>query len=204
MDPAGSSGTGSSGQTGLAPPPIPERPLGPMDSVGIDRILGPWLVAGALAALIAGILVMIASATYARSGFFTPLYRLSALYDPAEMDASMAQARGGHAFYVSPEATILGLAMLIAPGGVLGMVFGLLARALRLRGRVAIVFGAGYGAAVLLAASLMLMPVAGADLADRVGWPGTVVAFLAFGLLLGGWAVLRPQDVFVRPRRLKR
>jgi MFS family permease len=84
-------------------------------------------------------------------------------------------------------------------GAGFGALFALLARALRLRGAVAVLVGAAYGLAVMALMGLVLIPsLAGETAGDQliadapalIGWPVATVAHLVFGLILGVWTAV--------------
>ncbi|HEX2031165.1 MAG TPA: hypothetical protein VHL78_07175, partial [Actinomycetota bacterium] len=119
---------------------------------------------------------------------------------------SMQQAMEGGLFYFRGGPAALGLAIHMVVGAVFGGIFGALARALRLRGGLAVASGIAYGLLVLLGMSFVGLPlVAGvfgagepiAEMPAMVGWPTFTIEHALFGLVLGLWALARPRDVAV-------
>jgi hypothetical protein len=94
-------------------------------------------------------------------------------------------------------------------GGTLGALFGVVARVLRLHGARALAGGVAYGVTVMVLMTLLVLPRVGAmsgagqpiaHMGEEVGWPTFVSYFVVFGLVLGVWLYLRPQDIG-EPRR---
>jgi uncharacterized membrane protein YagU involved in acid resistance len=154
-----------------------------------------WLGVGAVAGIIAGVMMamyaMIASATFLHEGFFTPLYGIaSPLVGMHDVMLSMQ-----HGMFVDAGPMLLGLMVHMLWSAVYGIIFGLIARALHLSGILAVSGGLVYGLVILLLMSFIVLPVVGAGLLPAmVGWPSFTVQHLIFGMVLGLWPVLRPQD----------
>lgn len=208
-----SSSRATRGDAPQVPPAVDERaaPAGPAFG-NIDRILGPWLVAGVLAGLAMMAIAMLGS-WLIRRGFYTPLYQIASVYDRVPLDFSLAQAADGHAWYYRHEPMVLGMAIQVTFGGLLGLVFGLAVRALRPYGRrKTLLTGVAYGLIVMAIGALAFLPLIGrmfgagepiTQMPLQVGLPLFALEFVVFGLVLGLWAVLRPHDVFATPRPLK-
>lgn len=159
-------------------------------------VSGRTVVAGLIAGMVAGAVMamyaMVASATFLHQGFFTPLYGIaSPLVGARAMMASMQQ---GIYFALGPA--VLGLVVHMMWSALYGVVFGLIARATRLRGASAIVAGAVFGLAIELVMSVIVLPILGlASMPGTIGLPSFTVEHLLFGLTLGLWVAARPQDV---------
>ncbi len=147
---------------------------------------------------------MAASATYEGRGFFTPAYHVSFVIDPLTMGMSLQKAGGGERFFFSQESFIFGVVAHLMVGAVFGAVFALLARRLRLRDTPAIWAGLIYGLAVMVLMSAVVLPVAAnmsgaghsiSRMGAEIGWPTWAALHAIFGLALGGWVCVRPQDV---------
>jgi len=77
-----------------------------------------------------------------------------------------------------------------------GVVFALIARAARLHGAWTLVGGVVFGLAVQLVMSVIVLPLVSQDgLVGEIGLPSFTVEHLLFGLTLGLWVALRPQDI---------
>jgi hypothetical protein len=160
----------------------------------IDRLLGRGILAGMLAGAVMGMYAMIASATILGQGLFTPLYGIaSPLVGPGPMRASLQQ---GVYFALGPA--LVGLVIHMMWAAMYGVLFGLIARALQLRGTASTVWGVVYGIGVMLVMSFVVLPLIGAQtMPSMVGWPSFTVEHLVFGLMLGLWPAVRPQDFYV-------
>jgi hypothetical protein len=177
---------------------------------GVERTIENGMMAGMAAAFPMAIFAMIASATWQRAGFYTPMYRIASVLDPLPLEAALEEAAAGSpSFYFYPQPMFAGFAVHLAIGGVFGILFVALARALRLGGPAGagvrsarpLVAGVLYGVAVAALMGLAGLPVAaewlggGAQIADAasiVGWPTFVGWHLVYGLGLGTWVLLRP------------
>jgi len=180
---------------------VKERPL--------ERIAERGVCAGLVGSAATGLFAMVASATYQGRGFFTPMYHAAFTVDPETMVASIAQAAAGEPFYFVRESFIFGMITYAFVGGSLGALFGVMARTLRFHGARALAGGVAYGLTVLGVMSLLVLPRVGAasgagkpitDMGAELGWPTFVAYFLIFGLVLGAWVWLRPQDIGAAPR----
>lgn len=167
----------------------------------VERTIELGMMAGMAAAVPMGIFALIASGTWQHAGVYTPVYRIAAMLDPSPLEVSLEEAAAGSSFYFDPQPFFSGGAVHLALGGFFGVIFALLSRRLRWRGRLALAAGVVYGLAVLALMSLVVLPVAAglvgagreiADTASITGWPTFVVAHLLYGLGLGTWAALRP------------
>jgi hypothetical protein len=177
---------------------------------GVERAIENGMMAGMAAAVPMAIFAMIASATWQRAGFYTPMYRISSVLDRLPLEASLEEAAADWpSFYFYPQPMFAGFAVHLAIGGIFGILFVALVRALRLRGpagsglRSASLLGAGvlYGLAVAVFMGLAWLPVVAewlgggqqiAEAASIVGWPTFLAWHVVYGLGLGTWALLRP------------
>lgn len=178
-----------------------ERPL--------ERIAERGVCAGLVGSAVLGFFAMVASGTYQGRGFFTPMYHAAFLVDPQTMLTSIDQARAGERLFFVQEPFVLGMIFYVIVGGTLGALFGVMARALRLHGTRALPGGVAYGISVMVLLTVLVLPWLGdisgagrpiAHMGDEVGWPTFVSYFVVFGLVLGAWLYLRPQDIG-EPRR---
>jgi uncharacterized membrane protein YagU involved in acid resistance len=168
------------------------------------RQLIPFLLLGALAGVIGGVLMamftMLATATYLQMGFFTPLYAIVApLIGRQTLLTSMANG----VFYFAPGPALLGLLVHLLWSAFWGMIFGLIAHRLHLTEGVAIIGGLVYGLLVMLVMLFIVMPIVGApDLLRLVGALSFIIAHaLFYGLPLGLWPVVQPQFFTGLPAR---
>jgi len=151
-----------------------------------------------------GFFAMAASATYAGRGLYTPAYHVSFIIDPLTMGLSLQKASAGHRFFFSQESFIFGVVAHLMVGAVFGALFAVLAQRLRLRGTRAVWSGLIYGLAAMTLMSLLVLPLAAnmsgaggpiSRMGGEIGWPTWVVLHAIFGLALGTWIYVRPQDV---------
>lgn len=182
----------------LRPDPRTQRAPGP------QHTLEAGIMAGLVAAVPMGLLVMVAGATWQHTGFFTPAYRVVTMLDPTPMRVSLEEAASGSPFYADQQPLVAGIGAHLAVGCFFGVVFALLARALRPRGPAALAAGVAYGLVVMGFMALVGLPLVArvlgggeaiSDLPSLLGWPTFVAAHLLFGLVLGAWLLLRPGDV---------
>jgi len=169
---------------------------------GVERAVETGMMVGMAAAVPMGIFAAIASATWQHAGFYTPMYRIASVLDPLPLQASLEEAAADSpSFYFYPQPMFAGGAVHLAIGGFFGVLFVLLVRALRVRGRVALVAGLVYGLGVAALMGLVLLPVAAellgggrqiAEAASIVGWPTFAASHALYGLGLGIWMALRP------------
>jgi len=169
---------------------------------GVERAIETGMMVGMAAAVPMGIFAAIASATWQHAGFYTPMYRIASVLDPLPLQASLEEAAADSpSFYFYPQPMFAGGAVHLAIGGFFGVLFVLLVRALRVRGRAAVAAGLLYGLAVAALMGLVLLPVAAeqlgggrqiAEAASIVGWPTFAAWHLLYGLGLGIWMALRP------------
>jgi hypothetical protein len=177
----------------------------------IDRALVPGVLAGIVAAALMGLFAIIAAATYRHLPFSTPLREIAVLADPG-LAPPPAQAAGGQHPDVAQGPLVFAGAIHLMVGALFGAVFGLGARAARLRGSAAVAAGILYGFVVMALMSVVVLPVAGrlsgagepiSNLAGRVGWATFAAAHALFGLVLGLWVLVRPWDVARAPDRAR-
>ena len=160
-----------------------------------SRFLG-FLIAGAIAGMIGGAMMamftMIATVTYLGMGFFTPLYVIAS---PLTGRQAMMAAMHGGAFYFALGPAVLGLVVHMMWSALWGIIFGLIAYELHLRGAAAVIGGIVYGVLVMLVMSFIVAPIVGApNFFQLLGWPTWTTGHLLFGIVVGLWPVLRPQD----------
>ena len=125
------------------------------------RLLG-FLIAGAIAGMLGGAMMamftMIATATYLHMGFFTPLYVIGS---PLSGPQSMMTAMHGGVFYFAFGPAILGLVVHMMWSALWGIIFGLIAAGLHLRGAAAVIGGMVYGVLIMLVMNFALLPIVG-------------------------------------------
>lgn len=160
-----------------------------------SRFLG-FLIAGAITGMIGGAMMamftMIATATYLNMGFFTPLYVIAS---PLAGQQAMMTAMHGGAFSFAFGPAMLGLIVHMLWSALWGIIFGLIAAGLHLRGAAAIIAGMVYGVLIMLVMNFGLLPIVGApNLLTLLGGPTFIIGHLLFGMVVGLWPVLRPQD----------
>jgi hypothetical protein len=160
-----------------------------------NRFLG-FLIAGAIAGMIGGAMMamftMIATVTYLGMGFFTPLYVIAS---PLTGRQVMMTATHGGAFYFALGPAVLGLVVHMMWSALWGIIFGLIASGLHLRGVAAVIGGMVFGILVLLVMSFIVGPIVGApNFFQLLGWPTWIIGHLLFGMVIGLWPALRPQD----------
>jgi hypothetical protein len=152
-------------------------------------------MAGMAAAALMALFSMVAAA--GDLGVYGRLYLVTAIVEPGPLRVSMAEAAGGSRSFLEVGGAAAGLAVHLAIGAGFGAVFALAARALRLRGPLALVAGALYGLAVMALMGLVVLPAAAgqtaggqliADAPELLGWPVFAVEHLLYGLVLGLWA----------------
>ena len=169
---------------------------------GVERAIETGMMAGMAAAVPMGIFAMIASATWQRAGFYTPMYRIASVLDPLPLEASLEEAAAGSpSFYFYPQPMFAGFAVHLAIGGFFGVLFVVLVRALRVRGPASVAAGVLYGLGVAALMGLVLLPLGAellgggrqvAEAASIVGWPTFAAWHLLYGLGLGTWRLLWP------------
>lgn len=161
------------------------------------------MLSGVAAAAAMALVTMVAAATVLDLGFYTPIYLVTAIVEPGPLVESIAEAEAGFRFYLEVGGAAAGFAVHLGIGAGFGALFALLARALRLRGVVAVLAGVVYGLAVMALMGLVLIPsLAGETAGDQliadapalIGWPVATVAHLVFGLVLGVWTAVAARD----------
>jgi hypothetical protein len=174
------------------------------DRSAMERVAERGIFAGVVASAVMAVFAMVASGTYQGRGFFTPMYHAAFIIDDETMRVAIAQAGSGEPFYFFREAFVFGMIAHVLVGGVLGGVFAVVADRVRLHGTRAIVGGLVYGLAVMTVMSLVVLPQAAnlfgagepiSRMGAEVGWPTFAAQFAVFGLVLGSWLFLRPQDI---------
>ena len=170
----------------------------------LELVLQRGIFAGFGASTIMGVFAMLTSATYAGRGFFTPAYHVAFIIDPNTMVQSLQKAEAGERFFFSQESFIFGMAGHIMVGAVFGARFAVLAMRLHFRDRRALVGGLIYGLAVMVVMSAIVLPIAAgmsgagqpiSRMGGDIGWPTWIVLHAIYGLALGAWIYVRPQDV---------
>jgi len=170
----------------------------------LELVLQKGIFAGFGASTVMGVFSMLASATYGGRGFFTPAYHVAFVIDPNTMVQSLEKAAAGERFFFSQEAFMFGMATHVMVGGVLGALFAVLAMKFHWRDNRALVAGLLFGLATMVVMSALVLPVvanmSGAGQAisrmgGEIGWPTWVVLHAIFGLALGAWIYVRPQDL---------
>ncbi len=156
---------------------------------------GSLILAGAIAGMIAGAVMamyaMLASATFLGQGLFTPLYGIASPIIGS--DAMMMSMKQGIYFAAGPA--LVGLVVHMMWAALYGIIFGLIASRLRLFGAAAVIGGMIYGIAVMVVMSVFVLPIVGAGaMPGIIGLPSFAVEHLMFGLVLGLWPVVRPDD----------
>jgi hypothetical protein len=174
------------------------------DRTSLEKIAERGIFAGLVASAVMAVFAMVASVTYQGRGLFTPMYHAAFIIDEDTMGVALVKAGAGEPFYFFRETFLFGMITHVLLGGTLGAVFAVTAKRLRLHGTRALLGGVVFGLAVMVVMSLLVLPRA-ADLfgagepisrmGSEVGWPTFVAQFAVFGLALGTWVFLRPQDV---------
>jgi hypothetical protein len=187
------------------------EPRGPMQQPdaraqvpALQRAMEAGIMVGMVAAVPMGIFALIASAAIGHDGFFTPIYRVVSILDPAPLAASLQEAAFGSQFYVDQQPMFSGGAVHLAVGCFFGALFALAARRLRLHGPAALAAGVVYGLAVMTFMAFVGLPLVArvlgggeviTGLPGDLGWPIFVVAHALYGLVLGVWILWRPGDL---------
>ena len=121
------------------------------------------------AAAAMALVAMVAAATVLDLGLYTPVYLVTAIVEPGPLVESIQEAEAGFRFYLEVGGAAAGFAVHLGIGAGFGALFALLARALRLRGAVAVLVGAAYGLAVMALMGLVLIPtLAGETAGDQL------------------------------------
>ena len=170
----------------------------------LEQVLQKGIFAGFGASTVMGLFAMAASASYAGRGFFTPAYHVAFTIDPNTLVQSLQKADAGERFFFAQESFIFGMAGHIMVGAVFGALFAVLAMRLHLRDRRALVGGLIYGLAVMVVMSALVLPIAArmsgagqpiSRMGGDIGWPTWIALHAIYGLALGAWIYVRPQDV---------
>jgi hypothetical protein len=190
----------------------PDRRYDPRAQVpAVQRAMEAGIMAGLVAAVPMGIFALIASQATQNDGFFTPVYRVASIIDPAPLAASIQEAALGSKFYFDQQPFFSAGAAHLGVGCFFGAVFALVARRLRLHGRAALAGGVLYGLAVMAFMAFAGLPAIAAvlgggevirDLPGGLGWPTFVLAHAVYGLALGIWILWRPGDLALAPTQL--
>lgn len=155
-----------------------------------------FLLAGAITGMIGGAMMamftMIATATYLNMGFFTPLYVIAS---PLAGQQAMMTVMHGGTFYFAFGPAVLGLVVHMMWSALWGIIFGLIAVGLHLQGVTAVIGAMIYGVLIMLVMNFVVLPVVGApNLLTLLGGTTFTIGHLLFGMVVGLWPVLRPQD----------
>ena len=174
-----------------------------MDTTNNSTRLIKVLIIGAITGMIAGAVMamftMLATATYLHMGFFTTLY---AIASPLAGQQLLMTSLHQGVFYFAPGAGLVGLVVHMMWSVLFGMIFGLIVYATHLKGVLAVIGGMVYGVLVMLLMSYVVAPLVGApNLLQMLGGLAFTLGHLMFGLVLGLWPVLRPQDFVSRASR---
>ena len=119
------------------------------------------------------------------------------MVEPGPLGVSQREAAEGWRFYLEIGPAAAGMAVNLGIGAGFGALFALAARALRLRGPVAVASGAAYGLAVAAFMGRVALPWAAGEtaggqvIADApllLGWPVFWAGHLLYGVVLGVWA----------------
>ena len=177
------------------------------EETNIDRILVPGILAGMIAAIPMGLFVMIASGTYEDRGFYAPMYDITSLLGDETVARSVQEAASGNLFFLVAEPMLFGVAMHLMVGAFYGAIFAAVARVVPSRAST-VLTGIVYGLLVMVLMSFIVVPVADAILegSERlrsppttVGWGTFTLQHVIYGLVLGWWPWLRPQEARSRP-----
>jgi uncharacterized membrane protein YagU involved in acid resistance len=102
---------------------------------------------------------------------------------------------GRRIVYFALGPALVGLVVHMMWSALYGMIFGLIVYATHLKGALAVISGIVYGVLVMLLMSFIVAPIAGApNLLQMPGGLSFTLGHLMFGLVLGLWPVVRPQD----------
>jgi hypothetical protein len=174
------------------------------DRTALEKVAERGIFAGLVASAVMAVFAMVASATYQGRGLFTPMYHAAFIIDEETLGVAIAKAGEGEPFYFFRETFLFGMIAHVLLGGALGGLFAVAAKRLRLQGTRAILGGLVYGLAVMVVMSLLVLPQAAklfgagepiSRMGAEVGWPTFIAHFAVFGLALGAWLFLRPQDI---------
>lgn len=170
----------------------------------LERTVERGVFAGLVSGAVLGVFAMIASGTFQGRGFFTPMYHAAFILDADTLPRALDEAAAGERFFFIREPFTFGMIIHVMVGGALGALFALVSRALRFQGTRALAGGLLFGLAAMVLMSLVVLPQAGAisgagqpiaRMGTEIGWPTFVAHFAVFGLALGAWVYLRPQDI---------
>lgn len=157
------------------------------------------MLSGVAAAAAMALVTMVAAVTVLDLGLYTPIYLVTAIVEPGPLVDSIAEAEAGFRFYLEVSGAAAGFAVHLGIGAGFGALFAVAARALRLRGVVAVLVGVVYGLAIMALMGLVLIPnLAGETAGDQliagapelIGLPVATAAHLVFGLVLGVWTAV--------------
>ena len=107
----------------------------------------------------------------------------------------MMTAMHGGAISFAFGPAVLGLIVHMMWSALLGIIFGLIAAGLHLRGVVAVIGGMVYCVLVMFIMSYIVASIVGApNFFQLLGWPTWTTGHLIFGMVVGLWPVLRQAD----------
>lgn len=176
------------------------------DRATLERVMERGVFAGLVASGAMGFLAMMASATYQRRGFFTPMYHAAFVIDEDTMATSITKAAAGDPFYLFRETFIFGFIVYVILGGTFGIAFAVGAKWLQLQGNRALVAGLGYGLGIMVVMNFLVLPMVAnalgagdpiSRMGAEAGWPTFIMQFAVYGLTLGSWVYIRPEDIGV-------
>jgi uncharacterized membrane protein YagU involved in acid resistance len=171
--------------------------------VALERTLEKGVFCGVVASIPMGLFALLASGTYQSRGFYTPAYHVSFVIDPNTYGMSLTEAAAGERFFMSQESFVFGLALHVMVAGAFGALFAVLTTKLRLEGNRILIAGAAYGLAVMVLMSTLVLPTVGglsdagapiAHMGGEIGWATFAALHVIYGLALGAWIYVRPQD----------
>lgn len=156
------------------------------------------VLAGAIGALVMGMVAMTAAATYQGTGFFTPLYHIGSAFgwdqSAQAMGISMEQAGAGDLFYFTAGPATVGIVIHLLTGAAWGLLFGWAVRSSSISRAAVVAAGVGFALVVMLIMAYLVLPAVAAlfgsgppirDMASMVGWGTFTAEHVVFGLALG-------------------
>ncbi|KWX04687.1 hypothetical protein C3Y87_12390 [Carbonactinospora thermoautotrophica] len=157
-------------------------------------------IAGIVAAIPAVALLVIAGALGV--GAATPMYSVVGIVDPGPLSMALDAISRGRPVPFFQQPFMAGLATCLGLGALCGVGFAFGVRRWNVRDWRALVIGPAHGIVcmalfylVILFALGRLLDAEWIGLARLVGWPTLITAHALYGLVLGLWPLLRPQDL---------
>lgn len=159
-------------------------------SRAISRTVGAGVIAGMVAGAVMATYAMLASVTFLHQGVFTPLYGIaSPISGQSAMMASMKQG-----VYFAAGPALAGLIVHMMWSAMFGVLFGLLAQRVQLRGAQALATGVIFGLAIELVMAVVILPSVNlGSMPSAIGLPSFTIEHVLFGLTLGAWALRWPR-----------